>query len=408
MTYLNDAIIKGDFDAVKNMIEKQNYSPNATGFLGYQDTPLVVAATYGQRKIMDYLIHKGADINLRGGSWFSLIKTCLSPIEAAFLNKQTQIVVTLLANNVTLPKGLDKTNVANEYLIKAARTNDTWSIDKILATTEADINTLEPNMLRSPLHNAVMYDNYDATFKLIEKGARINTTDSHGWTPLHYAASNSDSQFAQLLIDKGAKVNAQDNNEQTPIFAAVSSGEEALVNLLVSNGAKINLTNNDGRTPLDIVILNDDADMVRCLVANGAKISANYDNTTPLEYAAQLGKLQALEALIEVGSSINGHKNADGNTPVEIAFKANQMGAVNMLIMHGAEVPRYIQNKLDKMKAVDVDQVLPGEQVVTSETADQDNATVVSHTNHANIDLLQPIGPTMLLPADQDHAVVIM
>ena len=396
MTHLNDAVAKGDLPAVRNLIETQHYSPNHTGFTGWNDTPITVAAKFGQRKVMEYLIQKGADVNQKGYWGFTA-----SPIETALIAGKTQTVVTLLVNNATLPNELHKTDVANQYLLKAANTNDSWSIDKILTFTEADINTHGDFMMRTPLHNAVMNDGLDATVKLIEKGAKINAVDLNGWTPLHYAASNSDTQFAKLLIEKGAKINAGDLNDRTPLYAAAMSGEEELVNLLVKSGGKINHTDNDGISVLDLAIINDDADMIRCLVTNGSKISAGIDNTTPLEHAAERGKLQAIEALIQLGSSIN-HKNAQGKSALELAFKANEIGAVNILKMYGAEVPKAIQTKLEQMKAVDADSVLPGDHVVTpssgSSKANQHNN--YDNNNDGEATYSHPIGPMMGNP---DH-----
>lgn len=359
MTILNDAVAKGDLVAVRNLIETKNYNPNYTGFTGWNHTPLAVAAKYGHRKIMEYLIEKGADVNLKG-KW----STDFSAIEIAFIAGQTQSVTTLLQHNTTLPSDILKSEVVNRFLLKAASSNDTWSIEKLLTHAEADINTHENYlMMHTPLHKAVMSDAFDATVKLIENGAKVNVVDVNGWTPLHYAASNSDTQFAKLLIEKGAKVNALDKSERTPLFAAAMSGEEELVNLLVKHGAKINQTDDNDVSILDIAIINDDADMIKCLVTNGAKISAGIDNTTPLEHAAERGKLQAIEALIQLGSSLH-HKNAQGKSAIELAFKAGEMGAVNTLKMYGAEVPKYIQDKLDTMSTLDNDNVLPGDHIV--------------------------------------------
>jgi ankyrin repeat protein len=386
MTYLNDAIAKGDLQTVRILIENQGYSPNDIGFTGLNDTPLTVAAQFGHRKIMDYLISKGADVNAKG-YYFGYGST---PMETALKYGHTQVVVDLLANNAILPQNLHKTDIANQYLLKAANANDTWSIEKLLTHTEADINTHDNFMKRTPLHNAVMSDSLDATFKLIDKGAKVNAIDMHSWTPLHYAASNSDTQFAKLLIESGAKVNAQDYSNRTPLFSAVLSGEEELVNLLVKNGGKINHTDKEGTSALDLAIINDDADMIKCLYFNGAKISAGIGNTTPLEFAAESGKLQAIEALIQVGSSLS-HKNAQGKTALELAFKAGEMGAVNMLKMYGAEVPKYIQDKLDTMKKVEAEQVLPEDSILTH--SDQENTSTSS--TQEDITYSQPIGPSL-------------
>jgi ankyrin repeat protein len=397
MTILNNAVSTGDLETVRKLIEVQGYSVDYTGFTGLNETPLTVAAFYGQRKVMDYLIQKGADINLKGSWGFGS-----SPIQAGISAGHTQTVVTLLIKEAALPAGLHRTDIANEYLLKAAGLNDTWSIDKIMAHTEADINVHDNFMKRTPLHNAVMNDSFDATNKIIAHGGKVNSIDIHGWTPLHYAASNSDSQFAKLLIEKGAKINALDYGDRTPLFAAMQmGGEEELISLLVKNGAKVNHADKDGITVLDLAVINDDADMIKCLVSHGAKISAGTGNTTPLEFAAQSGKLQAIEALIEMGSSLT-HKNAQGKTALELAFKAGEMGAVNTLIMHGAEVPSYIQDKLDTLKTVGTDQVLPNDIISTPNLHIEDNSDVRPTnttqpilTENTSNTYAQPIGPVL-------------
>jgi ankyrin repeat protein len=390
MTYLNDFVAKGDLQAVRTLIENQGYSPNYTGWHGFAETPLVTAAQLGQRKVLDYLILKGADVD--GRAYFGF-----TPLETALKFGHTPVVASLLANNAALPVGIHKTDIANHYLLKAATTNDTWSIDKLLAHTEADINTHDNFMKRTPLHNAVMSDSFDATHTLIEKGAKINAIDINGWTSLHYAASNSDTQFASFLIEKGAKINALDHNNRTPLFAAALSGEEELINLLVKHGAKVNHTDKDDISVLDISILNDDSAMIRCLVANGAKTSADATHTTPLEYAAESGKLQAVEALIQMGSSIH-HKNSDGKTALELAFKAGEMGAVNMLKLYGAEVPAHIQVKLDQIKPVEITKVLPNDhdQIITpAELTNEEHNAYPKGETIAEVIYTQPIGPTL-------------
>ena len=64
-TALNTEIVKGDFHAVKQLIETKGYSPNYTGFLGLSHTPLYTAAASKQVEILNYLIQKGADVNVQ-------------------------------------------------------------------------------------------------------------------------------------------------------------------------------------------------------------------------------------------------------------------------------------------------------------------------------------------------------
>lgn len=403
MTYLNDFISKGDLQAVRTLIETKGYSPSYTGWHGFAELPLVVAAQHGQRKVMEYLIQKGADVN--GRAYFGS-----TPMETALKLGHTQAVTCLLEHNANIPEGIYRTDLANQYLLKAAASNDLWSIEKLMLHTEADINTHDNFMKRTPIQNAVLHDAFDATVLLINKGAKINSVDIHGWTALHYAASNSDSQFAALLIEKGAKVNALDNNHRTPLFTAALSGEEDLIYLLAKNGAKINHIDKDGITALDLTILNDDAAMLTCLVLNGAKITASIGQETPLEFAAENGKLQALEALIQLGSSLH-HKNSEGKTALELAFKAGHYDAVNMLVMYGAEVPKHIEEKLALMKPLDTHEVLPGDNLILPEDFTKPGIKLDSEEINmypkgetiAELIYIQPLGPDMPAVVHPEH-----
>lgn len=342
MSALHNAIAKGDLKTVQDLIEKSNYSPNDTGFTGLNPTPLTLAATYGHRHIMEYLIKHGADLNARGYWGFGE-----SPFEAATSHYQLEATVCLLAHQVQLPAFVNKTELSNQLLFQAAKNNDGWAIDTLLQHTEADINLHEPTMQRTPLHVAVMNDSFDAVHKLITHNAKVNTVDIHGWSPLHYATTQGDLQVMQLLLKNGARVNSTDNDGRTPLYSAVVDGDSEAIKTLVDAGAKINMVDKKGLSPLDMAITNDDANTMNQLIQSGARITADTNKSTPLHFAAESGKLKAVDTLIDNSADMNA-KNAAGKTPIELAFKAGHMSVVNSLILHGAEVPKELKDALPK------------------------------------------------------------
>src|SRR5690606_38023677 len=117
------------------------------------------------------------------------------------------------------------------------------------------------------------------------------------------------------------------------------------------------------------------------------------------------GKLQAIEALLEMGSSLN-HKNAYGKTALELAFKAGEYGAVNMLKLHGAEVPSYVQEKLDKMNVINTNEVLPSDIITPPNNNNVNNVTENTETQEP----IQPMGPvfnnTYIAAPDQNENYV--
>lgn len=56
------------------------------------------------------------------------------------------------------------------------------------------------------LHNAICGANFHIVNLLINGGANVNATDSHGWTPLHCAASCNDLQICAALVRHGAAI----------------------------------------------------------------------------------------------------------------------------------------------------------------------------------------------------------
>lgn len=78
----------GDLDKVRELVEKKGYSVNAELMNGRN--PIHFAADYGQREVIDYLIGKGADMNLPD-------KHGITPLLAAIYEGHTDCVKLLLS-----------------------------------------------------------------------------------------------------------------------------------------------------------------------------------------------------------------------------------------------------------------------------------------------------------------------
>jgi ankyrin repeat protein len=403
-TVLNTEIAKGDFQAVKSLIENQGYSLNYTGFLGLAHTPLYTATASKQLEILDYLIQKGADVNASGRWWLDS-----TPLEIALESKHISMVASLLAANAQIPHSnyysdstndYAKTKIVEEYLVKAAGVNDTASIEKILKNQYADINNynFDDNYKKLPtaLETAVKENHFEATALLIEQGAKIDSFSTYNWInhPLNLV---EDPQITELLIK-----HTPDVNNALLMFTVLEKAE--LIPLLIKNGALINKAYFDMHygfmTPLEAAIMKDDSAMIKCLVSNGADLahestSIHHSYATPLEYAGLYGKIQALETLIELGADLN-HKNTlSGLTALELAFKAGHIDAANMLTLHGAhEIEPILTSEQITMPVVDEPYPLE----------DSSNATISDNIRSAD-DYLQPTNSTLLISIELNEVL---
>jgi len=82
------AIKNGDLDQVKELIEQRNFNVNQEITARF---PIHYAADYGQSDVLEYLLKRGADVNLKD-------KHGISPILAAIWEGHTQCVRLLLEN----------------------------------------------------------------------------------------------------------------------------------------------------------------------------------------------------------------------------------------------------------------------------------------------------------------------
>lgn len=119
---------------------------------------------------------------------------------------------------------------------------------------------------------------------LIESGARVNATSSHGFfekfTPLHAAAAKGEVGMIQLLLDHKAKVRVIGGGEYyegfTPLHLAAKEGHASAVTLLLDAGADVNAVTGDTKrntpqTPLD---LTKSEEVRKVLIERGGKTRA--------------------------------------------------------------------------------------------------------------------------------------
>ena len=101
-------------------------------------------------------------------------------------------------------------------------------------------------------------ENPDEIQRLLALGADIDIRNYKGKTGLHYAAKAGFLKVMELLLENGATLDALDNNDETPLFEAIrstiksSEKQRAALEMLLIQGANPNLKNRKGQTPLSI------------------------------------------------------------------------------------------------------------------------------------------------------------
>ena len=189
-------------------------------------TPLLRAAEGGYKKIIELLIAKGADVNVK-----SVVGS--TPLDEAIRRKHPELAELLRQHGGKTSEEL-----------KAA----------------------------GSIHGAVMVGNIDWVIKHLEAGADVNAKNERdGRTLLHYAARNGDKEIAEILIAEGADVNAKNDNGQTSLHFAAIGGYMEIAKLLINNGADVNAKDRYGKTPLDWATKNKHPEIADLLRKHGGK-----------------------------------------------------------------------------------------------------------------------------------------
>lgn len=102
-------------------------------------------------------------------------------------------------------------------LFNAIELSDTEAIDQIVARNPGILDRKLNG--RSVLHWVV---NDTTARQLINLGADVNATNSHGDTPLHIASYTCNLPLMRLLINNGANINIGNDDKETPLHFAIA------------------------------------------------------------------------------------------------------------------------------------------------------------------------------------------
>ncbi|GJX99785.1 potassium channel SKOR-like protein [Tanacetum coccineum] len=185
---LNSAVHNGDFYRVKRLVAA-GLDPNKTDYDGR--SPLHIAAIKGYEDIVQFLMQKGAMINLTGKFFYNHGN---SPLLEAIKNGQDQVVSMLVEAGASL----DMNNAGN-CLCMAVANGDLEFVTRVLA------NGINPNSknydLRTPLHIAAAEGLYSMSRLILEAGGSVFSKDRWGNTPLDEARVGGTKKLVKLLED---------------------------------------------------------------------------------------------------------------------------------------------------------------------------------------------------------------
>lgn len=127
---------------------------------------------------------------------------------------------------------------ASDVLFDLILRGDVNGLTELINAEPIDLNKATKDK-RTVLYDAIVSGHKEVVSLLIQRGAKVNISDSSGKTPLHFAAIHYRIEIGKALIDEGAKIDAEDKDGNTPLSDAVfySNGKVEFIKLLLNHGA---------------------------------------------------------------------------------------------------------------------------------------------------------------------------
>ena len=363
------------FDAVVTAINANTATQNVKFLLSQKGndvnklthdgrTYIFWAASRGNVELMEYLISKGAKVDIEDSHGYSVAN-----FAAVAGQQNTKVYDLCLQNGADLKKQLTAEG-ANALLLGVANDKD-FSLTSYFISKGLDIKSVDAEG-NTAFNYAAKSGNIDILKKLIAKGVKPtdnamimasigsrsgssplevyqyleslnikpSTINKNGQNALHYIVRKpKQEEIIKYFIAKGASINQADQDGNTPFMNAASGNSDLdLLNSLISNVKDINQVNKKGASALAMAVRSNTPEVLSLLISKGADVKvvdAAGDNLaaylvqsySPQRAEAFDGKVKVLE---EKGYNFAALQK-NGNTLYHVALAKNDLGLLKRL-----------------------------------------------------------------------------
>ena len=336
-TPLMETVTFGYLGAAEALLEL-GAKPDAIGDLASGELPLVNAIIWKRPAIVEVLLKKGADPNVKlttaslGNDGDSLLIQAVRRRNSELVSLLTKYransnyqdrygrtalhhavsmgdenIVRILLESGARMDIPDKEGNTPLALVVGRKNENLLALFLKDRTPTADRRTSQRAITPAVLKTAIMSGNAVVVRELLRHGADPNVRDPITGHPLLLAlqtASTQSSEIARLLVEHGADPNLVQADGSSALFLSIERSYDDLAMVLLRKGADPLLTNDNGESPLSLAIRRGRFELVKLMRDRGVSLDIqDARGWTSLMRLAQGGDIAGVTKLLELGAN---------------------------------------------------------------------------------------------------------
>ncbi len=213
----------------------------------FGETPLFLAIAKGDIILMQDLISKGADVDIKTKG--------ITPLSQAAVMNNHRAVSLLIKRGAIINKENEDGTIP---LYLAIQMDHDLIAGMLINKSKDPINDANwKNKMGEPLINLAAKKGNPAILKmLINAGAKVTDTDFEDNTPLHIAAAKGNVDAVKFILDQEVTdIDIQNSRGATPLVMAAIEGQHKTYQQLLTRGANANLMDYAGNLAKDYMTL---------------------------------------------------------------------------------------------------------------------------------------------------------